>query len=149
HIYQSQVQEGLITGGTARLTFNESYLSQNAPSNLLNPSELPTASLRIQHNFLNGFGRSVNSRFIRVAEKNRVAANVTFRSQLDVLVQNVVNLYWDMSASGDDLRARRLALQISQKFLEDTQRQINLGAVAKVDIFRAQSDFSSRQQDVA
>ena len=149
HIFQSQVQEGLITGGTARINFNESYLAQNAPTNLLNPSVLPTGQVRVQHNFLNGFGVGVNSRFIKIGEKNIVAANVQFRSQLDVLVQNVVNLYWDMVASGDDLRARRTALDISQKFREDTRRRIDLGAIAKVDIYRAESDFSSRQQDVA
>jgi outer membrane protein len=149
HIFQTQVQEGLITGGTARINFNESYLAQNAPTNLLNPSEAPTAQILVRHSFLNGFGVAVNSRFIRIGEKNVVGSNVTFRSQLDVLVQNVVNLYWDMVAANDDLRARNAALNDSQKFFEDTQKQIELGAIAKVEIFRAQADLSSRKLDVA
>ncbi len=149
HIYQSQVQQGLITGGTVRLTMNESWLNESARSNLLNPSEVPTAQIRVQHNFLNGFGAAVNSRFIHIAEKNVVGANVTFRSQLNVLVQNVVNLYWDMVSSSEDLKARQAAMEVSRKFLEDTKRRIDLGAIAKVDIFRAQADYSSRQQDVS
>src|SRR5262249_2860488 len=124
------------------------WLSENAP-NLLNPSSLPTASIRVQHNFLNGFSSAVNSRFIHIAQKNLVGANVNFRSQLNVLVQNVVNLYWDMVSSGEDLRARQAAMDVSKKFLDDTKRRIDLGAIARVDIFRAQADYSSRQQDVA
>ncbi len=149
HIFQSQIQEGLITGGNVRLNFNESSLAENSPLNQLNPASLPGLQVRVVHNFLNGFGIGVNSRFIRVAEKNVVAANVTFKSQLDVLVQNVVNLYWDLVAANDDLRARELALSVSQKFFEDTNRQIELGAIAKVDAYRAQADLSSRKQDVA
>jgi outer membrane protein TolC len=149
HIYQSQVQEGLITGGTARLSFNESWLDENARTNLLNPSVLPVAQIRVQHNFLNGFGKAVNSRFIHIGEKNVVGSNIAFRSQLNVLVQNVVNLYWDMVSSGEDLRARQTALQVSEKFFDDTKRRIDLGAIARVDIFRAEADLSSRRQDVS
>jgi outer membrane protein len=149
HIFQSQAQEGLITGGTARLSMNESYLAQNAPTNLLNPSEFPQAQIFVRHSLLNGFGVAVNSRFIHIAQKNVVGANVTFRSQLNVLVQNVVNLYWDMAASSEDLRARESALRISEKFFEDTNKEIQLGAIAKVDIYRAEADLSSRKQDLS
>ncbi|MBZ5602334.1 MAG: TolC family protein [Acidobacteriia bacterium] len=149
HVYQSQVQEGSLTGGYARLSMNESYLSQNAPTNTLNPSEIPQALIRIRHNLLNGFGLAVNSRFIRIAKKGLTSANVTFRAQLDGLVQNVVDTYWDLATASEDLHARQLALATSQKFFEDTSKEIDLGAVAKVDIYRAQADLSSRKQDVA
>jgi len=149
HVYQSQVQQGLLTGGNVRLTMNESFLEQNAPTNSLNPSVAPSAQIRVQHSLLNGFGPAVNSRFIRIARKTLVGSNVTFRSQLNVLVQTVVNLYWDIASASEDMRARQAALQVSQKFFEDTQRRIDLGAIARVDIYRAQADLSSRKQDVA
>ena len=148
HNYNSKAQEGLLTGGTVQFSMNESYQAQNAPSNLLNPSELPSAQIQVKHSLLNGFGTAVNARFIHISQKQLVSANVTFRSQLNNLVQNVVNLYWDMAASSQDLRARQSAQRISQKFFEDTKKQIELGAIAKVDIYRAEADFSSRQQDV-
>ena len=149
HIYQNQATQGLISGGTARLNFNESYQNENAPTALLNPSLLPSGTVTIRHSLLNGFGVAVNSRYIRVAQKNLVGANVTFRSQLDVLVQNVVNLYWGLAAAGEDLRARQAALRVSEQFVTDTRHRIELGAIAKVDAYRAEADLSSRQQDVS
>jgi outer membrane protein TolC len=148
HNFQSQIQEGLITGGTVRVSMSEAYQNENAPSDLLNPSLIPNAQIFVRHSFLNGFGTGVNARFIHIAQKSMVGANVTFRSQLNTLVQGVVNLYWDMAAATQDLRARENALRVSEKFFEDTKKQIELGAIAKVDIYRAEADFSSRKQDV-
>jgi len=149
HVFNSSVQQGLITGGYVIVTGNESYLNENSPGNLINPSVLPTAQISIQHNLLQGFGAAVNNRNIRISQKQLTGANVTFRSQLTVLVQNVVNLYWDLVASKEDLKAKQGARDISQKFFEDTQKRIELGALAKVEVYRSEADFSSRKQEVA
>ena len=149
HKFNSSVQQGLITGGYVVVSGNESYLNENSPGNNLNPSVLPSAQIYVQHNLLQGFGAGVNSRTIRVSQRQLTGANVTFRSQLTVLVQNVVNLYWDLVASNEDLRAKQSARDISEKFFGDTKKQIELGALAKVEVYRAEADFSSRKQDVA
>ncbi len=65
------------------------------------------------------------------------------------LVAQVVNVYWDLAAGGEDLKAKQQALQFSDKFFNDTQKQIELGAIAKVDIYRAQADLATRKQDLA
>lgn len=149
HAFNSSVQQGLITGGYVVVSGTESYLSENSPGNLINPSVLPTAQISIQHNLLQGFGAAVNNRNIRISRKQLTGANVTFRSQLTVLVQNVVNLYWDLVASKQDLKAKQSARDISGKFFEDTKKRIELGALAKVEVYRAEADFSSRKQEVA
>jgi outer membrane protein len=149
HRFNSSVQQGLITGGYVVVSANESYLSENSPYNSLNPSVLPSVQLYLQHNLLQGFGAGVNSRTIRISQKQLVGANVTFRSQLTVLVQSVVNLYWDLVASKEDLRAKEKARGVSQKFFEDTKKEIELGALAKVEVYRAEADFNSRKQEVA
>ena len=109
HVFNSSVQQGLITGGYVVVYGNESYLNENSPGNLINPSVLPSAQLYVQHSLLQGFGAAVNSRNIRVSQKQLIGASVTFRSQLTVLVQNVVNLYWDLVASNEDLKAKESA----------------------------------------
>jgi outer membrane protein len=149
HRFNSSVQQGLITGGYVVVSANESYLNENSPYNSLNPSVLPSVQLYLQHNLLQGFGAGVNSRTIRISQKQLVGANVTFRSQLTVLVQNIVNLYWDLVAAKEDLRAKEKAQGVSQKFFEDVKKEIELGALAKVEVYRAEADFNSRKQEVA
>ena len=73
-ISNSFVQQGLLSGGYVQVSANQSYLRENAPTNILNPSVAPVVQIYIRHNFLQGFGKDVNSRFIRVADRNRVIA---------------------------------------------------------------------------
>ena len=148
HNFNNLFQEGLLSGGTVQVAANESYLKENAPTNLLNPSVAPVVQIFIRHNFLQGFSSGVNSRFIRVAEKQIGAARVTFRSQLLNLVASVLNLYWDLVTNNEDLKVRQRALDAAQKFLDDTKQQIGLGVIAKVELYRAEAELSQRRQEL-
>src|SRR6266851_3775872 len=59
HIYNSVVQEGLLTGGFVQVSANESYLKENTPTDILNPSVVPVVQVFIRQNFLQGFGVGV------------------------------------------------------------------------------------------
>ena len=149
HTYNTFVQQGLLSGGYVQLAANISYLQQNAPTNILNPSVVPIVDFYFRHNLLNGFGTNVNRRQITVAEKNVGAAQLTFHSQLLNLVANVLNLYWDLVTDNDDLKARQLNLEMAQKFYRDTKREIELAATARVEIYRAEAELATRRQEVA
>jgi outer membrane protein len=147
--YQTFVQQGLLTGGYVQIAQNDSYLKQNAPTDVLNPSIASVAQIYLRHNFLNSFGTAVNSRFIHVGEKNVTGAHETFRSQLLNLVATVQNLYWDLVADNEFLRVRQRALDAAQKFYDDTQNQIRLGVLAGFQVYRARSDLSTRKRELA
>lgn len=149
HIYQSLLQQGLLSGGFVQITGNEYYLKENAPSDILNPQVAPVAQITIRHQLLQGFGVAVNRRFITVAEKQIGGARETFRSQLLNTVANVLNLYWSLVAADDELKVRQRALEAAEKLLDDTKKQIALGAVARSDIYRAEAELSTRRQDFA
>jgi len=149
HVYNSFLQEGLISGGYVQVAANESYLKENAPSDVLNPSVFPVVQITVAHQLLQGFGVAVNRRYITVAEKQIGGARETFRSQLLNTVASVLNLYWNLVAADDELRVRQRALESAHKFLDDTKHQIALGAVARSDIYRAESDVSTRTQELA
>jgi outer membrane protein TolC len=148
-VYNSFAQQGLLTGGIAQLSFNQSYLNESAAGDVLNPSDAPVLQIYARQNLLNSFGIGVNSRYIRVAQLNVGGARETFRQQLLTLVATVVNQYWDLVTDTQDLREKQEALEFAQKFYEDTNQEIRLGAVAKVDIYRAEAEVSTRQQDLA
>ncbi|HEX6894660.1 MAG TPA: TolC family protein [Bryobacteraceae bacterium] len=147
-VFLNQFQQGFLSGGYFYLQANESYLNENAPSDILNPSVAPNMQLYVLQQFLNGYGVGVNSRFIRVAEKDIGAARETFRSQLLNTVATVLNLYWDLVTLNDDLKVRQRALDQAQKVVDDTHKQIELGAVPRVDIFAAEAQLSARRQEL-
>src|SRR4051794_3030800 len=104
--------------------------------------------LTLRQNFLQGFGVKLNNRGIRIAGINVAASRETFRSQLLDLVVMVLNLYWDYVASRDELKLRERALEITEKFLADTKYEISVGALAGVELPRAEAEVASRRQDV-
>jgi outer membrane protein len=124
-------------------------LKENAPSNILNPSVAPVVQIFARHNFLQGFGVNVNARFIHVAEKNIGKSRESFRSQLLNLTATVLNLYWDLASTVEEVKTRQRTLEISKKFFEDTNHQIRLGAIARVERFRAEAELKSREQELA
>lgn len=149
HVIDSFVQQGLLSGGYVQVSANESYLKENAPTDFLNPSVFPVAQIYLSHNLLQGFGTAVNSRFIRVAENNIQAAQLTFRSQLLNTVANVLNLYWDLVTDDEDLAVRQRAADQAQKFYDDTRKQIELGVLPRFEASRAESNVASARQLLA
>jgi outer membrane protein len=148
HNFQPFIQQGLITGGTVQVSLQENYLKENSPGDVLNPSLAPVGYIYGQQRLLSGRGVAVNSRYIRVAEKQALVANVTFRQQVQDLVSQVANAYWDLVVDQDDLGAKQHAREFAEKFLEDTRQEIRLGAIAGVDVYRAEADLATRNQDL-
>ena len=148
HTYSTVLTEGLISGGTFQITDYEQYLHENSPGDVNNPEVGPYLAVYLRHQLLQGLGIRLNDRYIRIAKLNLAGARETFRSQLADLVTNVTNLYWDLSSANDELRARQQALDIAQKFYDDTRAQVQIGSVARVELPRAESEVAGRRQDL-
>jgi outer membrane protein len=147
--YNESISQGLITGGTVSLSFRNSYLNENVPSDLLNPQNAALVSLTFRHNLLSGFGITVNSRNITVA---RIAGNVNdlnFKSAVIGAVVNTLNLYYGLVADYEDLKAKQSALDVAQRFYEDTKKQVQIGTMAPLDVTTAEAQVASSQQDLA
>ena len=148
HTYNTFLQEGFLTGGYVRITDYEQYLNENAPTDALEPQRGPYVSLAIRHNLLQGFGVRLNDRFIRIAQINTVASREQFRSQLLDLTASVLNLYWDLVSANDELKIRHSALDMTQKFLDDTRKEIDAGALPRVELPRSEAEVAGRLHDV-
>jgi outer membrane protein TolC len=149
HVINNLVQQGFLSGGYVQVSANESYLQENAATDLLNPSVAPVVQIYVRHNLLQGFGTGVNGRFIRVAQKNLQGAQETFRSQLLNVVSNVLNLYWDLVTDNEDLAVRQRAVEQAQKFYDDTRKQIELGVIPRFEATRAESGLTNSRQQLA
>jgi outer membrane protein TolC len=144
----TSITEGLISGGQVSATFKNSYLNENAVTDLLNPSSSPTLSLSIQHNFLQGFGVGVNSRNIVVAKNTLAMSDTVFKGQVISVIANVLTLYYGLVADYEDVKAKQSALDVAQKFYEDNKKQVQIGTMAPLDVTTAEAQVASSQQDL-
>lgn len=143
------VQQGFWTGTTVSMGLTSVFgATQNATTALFNPVDTGSLSLGITQNLLNGFGLSTNQRAYRKAKNNLRADDLSFRQQVILTVNNVVNLYWDLVSFNDELKVSQETLRLDTQLYEDNKRRADLGAIAPIDIIQAESDQKAAQQDV-
>ena len=104
--------------------------------------------LQITQNLLQGFGRAVNGRNIRVQKNNLKVTDLQFKQQVITTVSAALNLYWDLVAFDEDVRARQEEVKAAEQLLEDNKKQVQFGAMAEIEITRAEAQLYAGRQDL-
>jgi outer membrane protein TolC len=141
-------QQGFLIGGNVSVTYRDSYLNENAPTDVLNPSSAPSLNFTFQQNLLRGFGIAMNSRIIRVSQLNVKASALNFKTQVSNTVNQVLNLYYGLSAGYQDIKAKSNAVEVAEQFYENATLQERAGTLARLDVVTAESQLASAQYDL-
>lgn len=141
-------QQGFVFGGNVTASYRDSYLNENAPTDVLNPSSAASLTLTFQQNLLRGFGVAVNARTIRVSQLNVKASAFNFKTQVSNTVNQVLNLYYALSASFEDVKAKQNAVEVAQKFAENSSIQERAGTLARLDVITAEAQLASAEYDL-
>jgi outer membrane protein TolC len=140
------IQKGFLTGTTVSLGLNNSSVTSNNPRNDFNPATNSSLALSISQHLLQGYGRSLNGRQIRIARNNREVSDLTFKLQVETTVAAVMELYWDLVSFNQAVQVGRDALAVSQHLLEDNRKQVEVGTLAQIEVVRAEAEIASREQ---
>ena len=146
--YQAQYQQNWDFGLTAQVTYASNYTKVNSQFFSLNPFTSGDLDLQMTQNLLQGFGSAVNGRNIRVQKNNLKVTDLQFKQQVITTVSAVLNLYWDLVSFHQDVRARKQELETAQRLLEDNKRQVDIGALAPIEVTRAEAQLYAGQQDL-
>jgi outer membrane protein len=146
--YQAQYQQNWAFGLSASLSYASQYTKVNSQFFSLNPYTSGQLDLQITQNLLQGFGAAVNGRNIRVQKNNLKVTDLQFKSQLVTTVSAVLNLYWDLVAYVQDVRAREQELKTAQQLLDDNKKQVQIGSLAEIEVTRAESQLYAAKQDL-
>jgi outer membrane protein TolC len=142
-IYTGSYQQGFVSGGSITINYNNHYLNENAPSDVLNPSVAPNLQFQFTQNLLNGFGTAVGGRTIEIARINLAASDLVFRTQLTSTVSSVLSTYFTLAGDFEDVKAKQSALDTAERFVSETQRRLELGSVAQLDVATAQNQAAT------
>jgi outer membrane protein TolC len=140
------VQDNFSTGGSATLSYDNTFSTQNSYLNLLNPVTTAYLDLTVSQPLLQGFGTAFNNRPIRVAKNNLRAADIVFKQQVIVTVQTVVQAYWLLVSANEDVEVKLKAIALSQKLYSDNKKQVEAGSLAPIEIVRAEAEVASDEQ---
>ena len=146
--FEVQYAQNWDFGLTAQLTFASSRYLVNSNFFTVNPYTSGDLDLQVTQNLLQGFGSAVNGRNIRVQRNNVKVSNLQFKQQVITTVAAALNLYWDLVSFNEDVRARRQEVSTAQQLLDDNKRQVQIGALAEIEVTRAEAQLYSSQQDL-
>ncbi|MBI4906645.1 MAG: TolC family protein [Acidobacteria bacterium] len=142
------LQRGFLTGTNVSLDFNSSHVKSTVPRAEINPYYTSNFGFTVSQSLLRGFGRTVNSRNIRIAKKQINVSDLVFVQQVQTTVSSVINIYWDLVSYHQDVEVKKKALSLAQKLLEDNKKQVEIGTLAPIEIVRAEAEVARNQQDV-
>jgi outer membrane protein len=146
--YQAQYIQNFDFGLTAQWTYSSSRIGLNSQLFNLNPYTQGFLDLQVTQNLLQNFGRAVIGRNIRVQRNNVKVSMLQFQQQLTETVSAALNLYWDLVSFRADVISRTREVATAKQLLDDNRKQVDFGALAPIEITRAESQLYTSQQDL-
>ena len=138
--------QGFKTGTNFSVGFNNTHTTTDSPTATYSPTITSGLNFRLTQHLLQGFGFAPNTRFIRIAKNNREISDIAFRLQVITTVDQIENMYWDLVFAYENVRVQNESLTFAQKTLSDTQKQVQIGTLAPIEVVRAQSTVATDQQ---
>lgn len=146
--YSGSYTQLLPTGTSYFVSLNGLRSSSTQQSLLFNPVVATRMSVGFNQPLLSGLGLKPNERFILVARNNENISGSIFRTQLTQTIVQVENAYWDIAEVQEDVKVAEQSLAAAQSLYRDTQREMELGVLAPLDVVSAQSAVAASERDL-
>lgn len=146
--YNFTYNQGFITGTALQVTFNNTRETTNNPFSTYSPTLVSTFNAQITQHLLQGFGPGINGRFIVQAKNDRRIADSAFRAQLLYTINQVENIYWGLVSAYEEVAAEQSAAQQSANLVKDDEKQLQVGAIAPLDLVNVKSEHAADEQSL-
>ena len=145
--FNNQFSETFHTGTNLQVNWNNTRSSANI-ANFFNPDVSSTLSVSISQPLLNGFGKEMWTRNIRIANNNRKIADWAFAQQAITTITNTITAYWELVFARENVRVNEQAVAVAQKLYEDNKKQLEIGSLAPLDVTRSESELATNNQNL-
>ena len=146
--YSYSLSQSFSTGTSLGIGLGGYRQTSSSVTTLYNPVVPTQLILGFTQPLLNGFGRQVNRRFIRMANNEQSFADSSLRLKVMTTLAKALALYWDVVSSRDQLDVAQKALDLARKTLDDRTKEEKLGVIAPFEVLRANSELARRKTDL-
>jgi outer membrane protein len=140
--------KGFETGTSFSLGFNNLRTSTTSTAQIFTPAVQSTLSFGFQQQLLKGFGILPNARYIIEAKNGSQAAREGLSYAVINDIASVENAYWNLAYAIDNVQVQQTTVDWAKKNLLDTQRQLQIGTLAQLDVVSAESELATDQQNL-
>jgi outer membrane protein TolC len=136
------------TGTRFDVSFDTSKSSTNNVFSFYNPSIYSNLNFALTQPLLRDRGLFPNQAPIVIARRNLKQTSASFEAQINDSILRVVNQYWTVVGARENLKVQQTALEMAEMTYKRNQRELELGALPPLNIFRSESQVASRRVDV-
>jgi outer membrane protein len=143
-LYQQLFQ----TGAQLTVEGNGARNANNSVFNTFNPFIQSFLSVTASQPLLRGCCVYINRAPILIARYGLKQSRASFEVQLDALISQVINQYWNVVFDNQSLIVNKKALDEAQATYDHDKRQLELGGLAPGDIFRSEAAVATHRVSV-
>ncbi|MFN9296226.1 MAG: TolC family protein [Acidobacteriota bacterium] len=130
------------TGTQYTIGYSASKNSTNSAFANLNPAYASNFNLGFTQPLLRGRDLNVLRTPILLAKSRLRATEYSFEDQLQQLLTNAENAYWDVIGARENLKVQEQALALADTSLKRAQRELELGALPALEIYQPQAVYA-------
>lgn len=135
----------LSTGGNYAISMTNSRSTTSAGAAGLNPQFPTSLDFRFTQPLLRNYRSSINERLVKVNKKQLTISDAQFRQRVITTIANVQQAYWDLVYALRNNQIQRDAVELADVSLAITQRQVEVGTVAPIEVVSTQSELENRK----
>lgn len=145
---QVRVVQRFDFGLTYEFGYNVGRSTSNSLFTNLNPAWNNTLGFAFAQPLLRGRGKEASGAQLLLARANANVSEQAFRSQVNTILFNVVEAYWELVFGERNLAVTEQSLQLAQDQLERTQAQVEVGMIAPVEETQAEVAVAQRRNEL-
>ena len=146
--WSSGVRARLISGAVASFDFVNSKLNTNSSFATLNPQYQSSLALTLTQPLLKGFGPTVNSWRIKIAENNVHISRYQLQARVAGILADAENTYWDLALAFKNSEIREQALELSRQLAKRTEELVAEGLIPETALLQAKTSVLQRETDL-
>ena len=143
-----RLQRNIPWGGGFQLSFNNSK-SQSSDANVQpNPYFSLGLSLGFEQPLMRNFGKEITERSIWVASNNSKLNREAFRNQIESIVQQVSDSYWNLVGARQQLAVSEESLKLAKELHEMNRIQVEVGTKAPLELVQSEVGVATREEEI-
>jgi outer membrane protein len=137
-------------GGTLGLSYTNFWNRNNADSSRGFLDEYWQSELTASYSqpLLKNFGREATELGIAVAVNNKTSSIDQFKNKLIDVVTRARTAYFTLYSLRENLEAKKTALSLAQKILEDTKGRVRAGVLPAMEVLNADFGVATREKEL-
>jgi outer membrane protein TolC len=146
--YSLSLTQQIPTGGSFIVSFNNYKSETNELFQLINPRYGATLQFDFVQPLLRNGGLKMGRKEIIIAENNLEISQTQFETVVQDTVYTVVETYWNLLYSIEDLKVKQQSLQLARDLLAKNKKEVEVGKLAPLEVLNAETVVAQREADI-